>query len=159
MWNHRYFTVVSILSGQRNLMKTYHNEANTGGITKIALKILWSFSDKVDRFRKFTILQPNFGNCSYLHVISNCALINEVRVTLSPLSEKVQKNFQCNFCDSTSITLIVISFHQIPLTWWNAYRCPKLSALGLTLTFTLRMSHCTVPHRNSTYSSVFCLFV
>ena len=43
-------------------MKTYHNEANTGGITKIALKILWSFSDKVDRFRKFTILQPNFGN-------------------------------------------------------------------------------------------------
>ena len=31
-------TIVSISSGQRNLMKTYHNEANTGGITKIALK-------------------------------------------------------------------------------------------------------------------------
>ena len=30
--------IVSISSGQRNLMKTYHNEANTGGITKIALK-------------------------------------------------------------------------------------------------------------------------
>ena len=29
-----------ISSGQRNLMKTYHNEANTGGITKIASKIL-----------------------------------------------------------------------------------------------------------------------
>ena len=28
----------SISSGQRNLMKTYHNEANTGGITKIASK-------------------------------------------------------------------------------------------------------------------------
>ena len=42
-------------------------------------------------------------------------------VTLSPLSEKVQKNFQCNFCDSTSISFIVISFHRIPLTWWNAY--------------------------------------
>ena len=42
-------------------------------------------------------------------------------VTLSPLSEKVLKNFQCNFCDSTSISFIVISFHQIPLTWWNAY--------------------------------------
>ena len=43
-------------------------------------------------------------------------------VTLSPLSEKVQKIFQCNFCDSTSISFIVISFHQISLTWWNAYR-------------------------------------
>ena len=29
---------VGISSGQRNLMKTYHNEANTGGITKIASK-------------------------------------------------------------------------------------------------------------------------
>ena len=24
--------------------------------------MFWSFSDKVDRFRKFTILQPNFRN-------------------------------------------------------------------------------------------------
>ena len=29
---------LSISSGQRNLMKTYHNDANTSGITKIALK-------------------------------------------------------------------------------------------------------------------------
>ena len=29
------------------------------------------------------------------------------------------KKFRCNFCDSTSISFIVISFHQIPLTWWN----------------------------------------
>ena len=36
-------TKVSISSGQRNLMKTYHNEANTGGITKIALKIFLEF--------------------------------------------------------------------------------------------------------------------
>ena len=36
-------TLVSILSGQQNLMKTYHNEANTGGITKIALKIFLDF--------------------------------------------------------------------------------------------------------------------
>ena len=43
-------------------MKTYHNEANTGGITKIALKFFFEFSDKVDRFRKFTILRSNFGN-------------------------------------------------------------------------------------------------
>ena len=30
--------VISISSCQRNLMKTYHNEANTSGITKIASK-------------------------------------------------------------------------------------------------------------------------
>ena len=29
--------------------------------------------------------------------------------------------FRCNFCDSTSISFIVISFHQIPLTWWKTY--------------------------------------
>ena len=34
---------VSISSGQQNLMKTYHNEANTSGITKIALKIFLDF--------------------------------------------------------------------------------------------------------------------
>ena len=33
---------VSISSGQRNLMKTYYNDANTTGITKIASK---KFSD------------------------------------------------------------------------------------------------------------------
>ena len=34
---------VSISSGQQNLMKTYHNEANTSGITKIALKNFLDF--------------------------------------------------------------------------------------------------------------------
>ena len=34
---------LSISSGQRNLMKTYHNDANTSGITKIALKIFLDF--------------------------------------------------------------------------------------------------------------------
>ena len=36
-------TDVSISSGQRNLMKTYHNDANTSGITKIALKKFLDF--------------------------------------------------------------------------------------------------------------------
>jgi hypothetical protein len=36
-------TNVGISSGQRNLMKTYHNEANTGGITKIASKNVLEF--------------------------------------------------------------------------------------------------------------------
>jgi hypothetical protein len=43
-------------------MKTYHNEANTVGITKIR-KMFWIFSDKVDRF---TILRPNFINKLFL---------------------------------------------------------------------------------------------
>ena len=34
---------VSISSGQRNLMKTYHSVANTREITKIALKIFFDF--------------------------------------------------------------------------------------------------------------------
>ena len=42
-------------------------------------------------------------------------------LNLTTLFKKLQKNFWCNFCDSTSISFIVISFHQIPLTWWNAY--------------------------------------
>ena len=52
---------VSISSGQRNLMKTYHNEANTGGITKIALKFFfWTFSDKGDRVTKFLTFKVIF---------------------------------------------------------------------------------------------------
>ena len=45
-------TYVSISSGQWNLMKTYHNDANTSEITKIALKIFWTFFDKEDRLAK-----------------------------------------------------------------------------------------------------------
>ena len=33
-------------------MKTYHNNANTSGITKIALKKIWTFFDKEDRLAK-----------------------------------------------------------------------------------------------------------
>ena len=33
-------------------MKTYHNAADTGGITKIAMKIFWTFWDKEDRLPK-----------------------------------------------------------------------------------------------------------
>ena len=121
---------------------------------KLHRKKIWTLSDKWDRFRKITILRPNFRNklFSKLNLSKNifnkswCLKLKffnqnffrKIRttfdiekwlwkseicnfITLSPLSEKVQKNFQCNFCDSTSISFIVISFHQIPLTWWNAY--------------------------------------
>ena len=36
-------------------MKAYHNDANTGGITKIALKKFWTFLDKGDRVTKLQI--------------------------------------------------------------------------------------------------------
>ena len=37
-------------------MKTYHNDANTSGITKIALKnFFWTDSDKGDRVTKLRI--------------------------------------------------------------------------------------------------------
>ena len=44
-FDHKVFsgTVVSISSGQRNLMKTYHKDANTSGITKDALKKFLDF--------------------------------------------------------------------------------------------------------------------
>ena len=35
--------IVGISSGQQNLMKTYHNEANTSGITNIASKNVLEF--------------------------------------------------------------------------------------------------------------------
>ena len=42
-------------------------------------------------------------------------------LNLSTLFKKLQTFLRSNFCDSTSISSIVISFHQILLTWWNAY--------------------------------------
>ena len=47
-------------------MKTYHNEANTSGITKIASKCFLKFLNKVVRFRKIAILQPSFSNKLFL---------------------------------------------------------------------------------------------
>ena len=36
-------------------MKTYHNEANTGGITKITLNFFFDFWDKGDKLTKLQI--------------------------------------------------------------------------------------------------------
>ena len=47
-----YVPLLSISSGQRNLMKTCHNDANTSKITKIASKNFWTFFDKEDRLAK-----------------------------------------------------------------------------------------------------------
>ena len=47
-------------------MSTEFDEANTSGITKIASKKFWSFSNNVVRFRKIAILQPSFSNKLFL---------------------------------------------------------------------------------------------
>ena len=47
-------------------MKSYHNEANTSGITKIASKFFLDFFEQIVRFRKIAILQPSFTNKSFL---------------------------------------------------------------------------------------------
>jgi hypothetical protein len=51
---------------------------NTGGNTKIASKKFWSFSDKVDRFRKFTILPPNFRNKLFLKLNLSKNVFNKI---------------------------------------------------------------------------------
>ena len=61
----------------------------------------------------------NFKNNLLLKL--GCKIV--IFLNLTTLFEKLQKFFWCNFCASTSIRFIVISFHQIPLTWWNAYWC------------------------------------
>jgi hypothetical protein len=57
-------TVSISSSGQQNLMKTYHNEADSGRITKIALKIFLQFFGQ--SFRNITSLRPNSINKLFL---------------------------------------------------------------------------------------------
>ena len=143
-------SLVSISSGQRNLMKTYHNDANTSRIPQIALKIFFDFfwqrsklqkSDFQSHFSMSKIVQIltkkkslkdiNFGQQLLLKSFFDkfnfennlllklgCKIV--IFLNLTTLFEKLQKIVWCNFCDSTSISFIVISFHQIRLTWWNA---------------------------------------
>ncbi len=54
----------AISSCQRNLMKTYHNEADTSRIIKIVLKFFFTFSDKEDRLTK---LQKSDFQSHFLH--------------------------------------------------------------------------------------------
>ena len=47
---------VSISSGQYNLMKTYHNEANTNEFTKIALKKILDFFRQSSKILTFKVI-------------------------------------------------------------------------------------------------------
>ena len=134
-------------------MKTYHNDANTSRITKIAFKKFLDFfwwrkylqncknltfkviflRQKLSKSlrKKNSLKNINLGqqlllkSCIDKFNFKNNLLLKlgckiAIFLNLITLFEKLQKKFWCNFCDSTSISFIVISFHQIPLTWWNA---------------------------------------
>ena len=86
---------------------------------KLHQKSYWSFSNKVVRFRKIAILQPSFGNKSFFDKLNfkNNLLLKlgckiAIFLNLTTLFKKLQKNFWCNFCDSTSISFIVMWFSQ-----------------------------------------------
>ena len=61
-------TLVSISSGQRNFMKTYLNEANICGITKIALKIVLDFFGQ----RRWSYKIANFWLSKSFFYVKNC---------------------------------------------------------------------------------------
>ena len=75
-----------------------------------------------DQFRAPTFAKKHFDKFNFtnnLFLKLGGKVVNFLN--LSTFSEKLQKNFRCNFCNCTSISFSVISFHQFPLTWWNAY--------------------------------------
>ena len=71
--------MISISSGQRNLMKTYHNDANTNGITKIALKNFWTFFDKEGRLAKLqkSDFQSHFSTSKIVQIFTKKKFIEE----------------------------------------------------------------------------------
>ena len=132
-------------------MKTFQNEANTPLITKTTLKTLLKLSFKVIILpTKITIWWRHFRNTSFIKmklsknsfykswdlklIFSNeiffrkiCIIFNIETwlwnfVGLITLTENVQKNFQCNFCNHWSISFILKSFYQTLLTLSKTYQ-------------------------------------
>ena len=60
-------------------MKTYHNDTNTSGITKIALKIFWTFFDKEDRLAKLqkSDFQSHFSTSKIVQIFTKKKIIEE----------------------------------------------------------------------------------
>ena len=60
-------------------MKTYHNDANTSEITKIALKIFWTFFDKEDRLAKLqkSDFQSHFSTSKIVQIFTKKKFIEE----------------------------------------------------------------------------------
>ena len=76
----KYCPDVSISSGYRNFIKTYHNDDNTSGITKIALKnFFWTFFDKKDRLAKLqkSDFQSHFSTSKIVRIFTKKKFIEE----------------------------------------------------------------------------------
>ena len=60
-------------------MKTYHNDANTSRITKIALKNFWTFFDKEDRLAKLqkSDFQSHFSMSKIVRIFTKKKFIEE----------------------------------------------------------------------------------
>ena len=60
-------------------MKTYHNDANTSGITKIALKNFLDFFDKEDRLAKLqkSDFQSHFSTSKIVQIFTKKKFIEE----------------------------------------------------------------------------------
>ena len=60
-------------------MKTYHNDANTSGITKIALKKFLDFFDKEDRLAKLqkSDFQSHFSTSKIVRIFTKKKFIEE----------------------------------------------------------------------------------
>ena len=60
-------------------MKTYHNDANTSGITKIASKIFWTLLDKEDRLAKLqkSDFQSHFSTSKIVQIFTKKKFIEE----------------------------------------------------------------------------------
>ena len=60
-------------------MKTYHNDANTSGITKIALNFFFTFFDKEDRLAKLqkSDFQSHFSTSKIVQIFTKKKFIEE----------------------------------------------------------------------------------
>ena len=77
-------------------MKTYHNEANTSEITKIALKKNWTFSDKVvDRPAKLhnSDFQSHFSMSKIIRIFLNKISLENINLGAQLLKKLFFDNF------------------------------------------------------------------
>ena len=72
-------------------MKTYHNEATSGGITKIALKFFWTFLDKVDGLTKLqnSDFQSHFSMSKIVRIFLNFFFIEEYQLRTPTFVEHI----------------------------------------------------------------------
>ena len=70
-------------------MKTYHNDANTSGITKTALKIFLDFFDKEDRLAKLqkSEFQSHFSTSKIVQIFTKKKFIEQYQFRTTTFSK------------------------------------------------------------------------